>query len=570
MAGQVHFELFVRKTPPAPWALQMATEDRGQALSVADDLLADGRACAVRVCKETLDPETMEFQSVTILTKGAPEQKMQSKVRDAAAQPPCNNVHDLYTAHARETIGRALDDWLARNGVTAFELMHRPDLVERLEASGVEFQHALQKVAIPESQATGQPVHDIIRAYQKLTQAAMERVIAAGRKGRFPDLGKQPVADVARRLVGDPDRAFLMGGAICAAMAEVRGWSARLDRLMDLADQSPEEPAAHALLQVVIEQVLCEMFASRAAVADILGADLDPGGVMAALVSLSAPAEVKAVARMDAHVARMIPPVEGPAARLGARLAAGEYKLLAAFLARRVLRELMGPRRLRPTDASGEIDILRALAMTLTASAGRLLTLEEVQAAFVERSKSIVTADFVQAYLGSGTPALREAEALLRLCENVTGAAAKRAAARWMSAAVTALRFEKELRAAPETAAQKLAILALLQRSVRAAGLTETAEREITLALGAVGGLVEADARLAVSLARAPAPVPQKLALLLKLAAGDAAPLGPAADRAKAEALRLMRDQATRDVLSAAPGEFATLKPLMQAAGLAA
>ena len=60
-----------------------------------------------------------------------------------------------------------------------------------------------------------------------------------------------------------------------------------------------------------------------------------------------------------------------------------------------VLRELMGPRRLRPADAPGEIDILRTLAMSLTATAGRLLTLEEVQTAFTERSKSLVTADFV-------------------------------------------------------------------------------------------------------------------------------------------------------------------------------
>jgi hypothetical protein len=36
--------------------------------------------------------------------------------------------------------------------------------------------------------------------------------------------------------------------------------------------------------------------------------------------------------------------------------------------------------------------------MSLTATAGRLLTMEEVQNAFIERSKSLVTADFVAAY----------------------------------------------------------------------------------------------------------------------------------------------------------------------------
>ena len=38
----------------------------------------------------------------------------------------------------------------------------------------------MQKVAIPESQNTGQTAHDLIRHYQKLVEQAMERVIAAG------------------------------------------------------------------------------------------------------------------------------------------------------------------------------------------------------------------------------------------------------------------------------------------------------------------------------------------------------------------------------------------------------
>ncbi|MFX8887359.1 hypothetical protein ABTM83_20160, partial [Acinetobacter baumannii] len=81
-----------------------------------------------------------------------------------------------------------------------------------------------------------------------------------------------------------------------------------------------------------------------------------------------------------------------------------------------------GPRRLRPSDPDGEIDILRALAMALTASAPKLLPLEDVQAAFVERSKALVGSDFVSAYLAGRPTAVAEVEALIRLAENVTGA----------------------------------------------------------------------------------------------------------------------------------------------------
>ena len=572
MAGPVHYEVYVRKTAPAPWSLQMATEDRAHAVQTAEDMLADDRAAAVRVTKETLDPDTMEFSSLTVLTRGAPEVQRKRLVSEDQAGPRCTGTQDLYTPQARETIGRVLEDWLGRNGATAFELLHRPDLAEKLEASGVELQHAIQKIAVPESQDVGQPVHDLVRHYQKLSDQTVERVIAAGRRGLFPDLEDCSIADLAHRMVGRPDRAFIMGGVVCGALKGVRGGRARLDRLMDLVERAPIEGPPRAMVTVPVEQLLCEILAARTSLADILGPSLDQGASLAAVVRMAAPREIHALIAQDPRLALQVPAVDGPAARLGARLETGEFPLLTAALARMVLRELMSPRRLRPNDASGEIDILRTLATALTVTAGRLLTLEEVQTAFNERSKAIVTADFVAAYVKACTTVLCEAEALTRLCENVTGAANKRSAARWLSACVSSLRFESEMRApsTTQTAAQKLGVLAGLQRAVRGCGLSERDNAEIAAAIGAVGGAVEAESKIVAQLVRSPAPLLQRLSVLLRLAAGETAPLGPAADRAKAEAVRLFRAPESRAVLSAAPETLAPLKGLMRAAGLAA
>jgi hypothetical protein len=570
MAGPVHYEIYIRKTAPAPWSLMLATEERKQAIDMAEDALRDKHAVAVRVTKETLDPDTMEFNSVTVLTRGVPEAPKKRPVPAEDDLPRCNGAQDLYAPHARELIGRVLEDWLIRNGTTAFELLHRPDLVEQLEASGVEVQHAIQKVAIPESQATGQASHELIRHYQRLVEQAMERVVVAGRDGTFPDLANRSLADVAHRLAGSPDRSFVMGGVIAGALIGVRGARPRLDRLMDMADRAPMEGPPRALVMVAIEQILCELLAARTSLAEILGPALDQGGALAALVRMFAPREIEALIRHDPRMALHVPAIDGAAARLGARLEAGEFPMLAAALARMVLRELMGPRRLRPSDAPGEIDILRTLAMSLTATAGRLLTQEEVQTAFTERSKSLITADFVQAYVAPCETVLCEAEQLTRLCENVTGVANKRSAARWLAACVTSLRFESEMRASGLTAARRLQVLAQLSRSVTAAALSEHDTEQIMGAIGHVGGVVEAEARLTVQLARASAPLPQKLSALLRLAAGETAPPGPAADRAKAEAVKLFRAPDTRATLSAAPESIAPLKGLMRAAGLAA
>ena len=73
MAGPIHYEVYIRRTAPSSWTLEIATEHRGHAIDTAEDLLRDGYAAAVRVTKETLDPDTMEFNSLTLMTKGVPE-----------------------------------------------------------------------------------------------------------------------------------------------------------------------------------------------------------------------------------------------------------------------------------------------------------------------------------------------------------------------------------------------------------------------------------------------------------------------------------------------------------------
>ena len=49
---------------------------------------------------------------------------------------PCFKPDDLYSYHARATITRLLTEFLARNKITITELIHRADLLEKLEATG--------------------------------------------------------------------------------------------------------------------------------------------------------------------------------------------------------------------------------------------------------------------------------------------------------------------------------------------------------------------------------------------------------------------------------------------------
>lgn len=567
---QTHYELFIRKQPASPWVLQLATEERAKCLAVAEELMSGGRIAAVRVTKEVLDPDTREYSSATILSKGEVAiAKPQKKMAEEFA-PLCVSPTDLYTVHARDRIGRLLDGWLKRKRVTVFELLHRPDLAEQLDASGMEIQHAIQRLAVPESQARGVSVHEIIRAFQSLIDRSVERLTRDGRKKVFPQIKPGHFPQTVSHCLAASESAYLLGGAVAAFLAPAKDWKVKIGLLLDLVDAAPDEPKALALSIHVLEQPLQEILGGQAALGEILGPDIDLGGSLAVFTRLAADKEATLLSEMDPMVRRLIPPVSGELERLATALQRDVLASVRAALGKRILRELNSPKRLRPHDAEGEIAILRALAMCLTASGGGLISAEEVQEAFVARSRSLVNSVFVDAYLAGRASVMDEAVALVKLADNVVGGANKREAARWITATVSALKFERELREGPGSPNEKLHLLANLQKTLSKAGMLAEDQASAFARIGEIGGLVESDMNVAVQLARSSMPLLQKIRTLLRMAAGETAPLGPAADKAKAEALKLLRTPDFRNEIAASPQSLPSMRSLLTQAGLAA
>jgi hypothetical protein len=564
---QIHFEVFARRAGGGGFNLELATEDREKALGAAEEMLQGPRVVAVKVTKEIRDPETGEFKSVTILKKGD-EGLPKVKVHVEEPAPPCVSPQDFYNIHARDRIGRLLEGWLARYRATPFELLHRPDLIERLEASGNELQHAVQKIAVPESQARGIRVHEVIRHFQQLIQRAIDRVLTDHQRGAFPDFRAEGFAAACQRLAEEPERGYLLGAGVAGYIAPAASWNEKVDLLLDLADQAPSAGAGRRLAFSVIEPPLSEILRTRVGLAELLGKDLDLGGQIAGLTRLVATDAVAALARADASIGRQIPPLQNPAKRLAGWMDDPHFEVVSLALFRRILTELSSPRRLRPSDPRGEIDLLRALAMALTAASGPFLQLEEVREAFIERSRMMVASDFVTAYLAEPRPPMQEALDLVWLLENVTGGANKRQAMRWLMTVITSLKFESALGGPSDTAAAKfvkLAELADLHRQLGRSGVDVGGLKEVLDRIGDIGGRIEAEAKLTAALGRSSGPLTQRLSALVKMAAGDTAPPGPASDRARTEVLRLMRQPEALTELAKAPDALAHVRNFMQA-----
>lgn len=564
----VHYEVFIRKNPTSRWVLEIATDQPHIALATAEELVKEGKVAAAMVTKETFDQEDRVFHSETLFKETTPDAKRKPQAMEW--DPMCNSPADLYAERGRERIGGLVEAWLARKQVTCFELLHSAELVEQFEAASTEMQHAVQKFAVAEVQIRGGLTHDIIRRIQRLLDTATNRLIQADKRSAFPAIDAGNFADATEALVGDPEAVFLLGGAVAQALTLARDWREKVQRLLDLLDGAPVEGPARKLALAVLDQPLSEIILSKAGLSGIVGDCEDLAGDLSALTRLISMDAVATVAVHEPSILKVMPPLSAEAARLAERLKDDDLKGVRAAAARRVLNDLHSHKRLRPSDPAGEIEALRALVLSLTAAAGALLPEEDVVAALAARSRTLLSSDFLEVYLGEGRLAQEETRALLWLAQNVVGAANKRRAARLLQGSIFSLKFETEMLDDPSAPSMRLQTLANLQREAVRCGLVREDAKAINDRLGQLGGRVEARSQLVAQLVKAQVPAVRKLSVLLRVASGETAPLGPAADRAREEALKLVRDEAVRGELASDPAQMSAVRDLIKNAGLAA
>lgn len=143
MGREIHYEVFRRVGARGGWTLHEVVSSREGAVAMAQELMASEKATGVKVVKETYNDETGDFLTLKIFEEGHNQMKIAPAQEDAPHALPCFKPDDLYSYHARTTMGRLLIDFLARNKITITELIHRADMLEKLEATGTLYQHAI-------------------------------------------------------------------------------------------------------------------------------------------------------------------------------------------------------------------------------------------------------------------------------------------------------------------------------------------------------------------------------------------------------------------------------------------
>jgi len=109
--SQVQFEIFRQHRGSGGWSLVEALESRDAAFARAKRLLQEGRATAVRLVKESFDPATGAYVSLTLFEDGRVNaKKKNTKIDELKDLPVCATVDDLYMYDARAAIARTIGE----------------------------------------------------------------------------------------------------------------------------------------------------------------------------------------------------------------------------------------------------------------------------------------------------------------------------------------------------------------------------------------------------------------------------------------------------------------------------
>jgi hypothetical protein len=515
--SEVHFEIYRQQQGAGSWSLVESLENRDQALERARRMLSEGRATAAKVVKESFDPKTGGYVSLTLFEEGRVNtKKKNTKIDELDDLPACDTADDLYSESSRALIARTLGEWLAHNKLTVTELLHSASALQKLDSQGMTLQHAVQKIAVARAFDSEKPVTQFIRQLNELCSAGIRRVYKDDKSGLFDGGAAGTFRALVETIANKPDAAYRLNGVIAKNLKPATTWDAKLVLLLALMTELPDDDGPKHLLLTAIDSLVSEILATPAALADLLGPNPDLGHALLALSALF----------LGEESAERLP---------SANVLAGYFKrdMLSearATTAARLLSELRSMKRLCPQSWDKELTLLRRLANTLARASGKYLLHEDVIETFTERSRRFVAHEPLFQYLQDARSVDEKVGRLLAAETKIVGAESKRELATFILPLISLHAFEEQLGAG---VLAKLKRVAELQNRVLRSGFQDVQKNQLVSALDAVAKTIEECAKLFSSIETRFADPVERAQALLKLASAGALAMGEVQTKAR-------------------------------------
>lgn len=526
MSRAIHFEIFVRRGKGGWSLLEARAGDRQDAIKFAKAQLGQGGVVAVRVTKETLDEESGTYSSVTVLEDGEPEKKV--KAKQEAPKLPCFKPQDLFSHHSRGVISRVLKSTLDEWQLIPMELIHRADMLEKLEARSTVLQGAVQQVAVAQAADAPGSLHEVFRQLMDLALKAMDMVIADERKGRLKAFSRASLTEFWSGRAPSADSGYHLAAAIAKHLKGADGWGGKIRLVLQLSNDLPEEEEKRKVSLETIDAFVAEMIRSPASIADLLGPRADLGAALHSLASLFLGKE---------EADRRPPQLE----LLAQKMADGSLNRTRGALAERILAEIRSPKRFHPESFERELETMRHLAQQLVLGVCPHLQLEAVTDAFATRSKRLVAQDQIEAHLETISGPEQRLACLVSLGENVVGPQAKRTVAGLIRAQLASPKTEAHFAAEATPVLARLRRIAELQGAVRKGHFEAADAREILKSLDLLGMRIAERAGFFKQIEQRQSTSADKALGLLRLVAKGMLPEGECDTRARVMALGALK-----------------------------
>lgn len=245
----VHYEVLgLRGTS---WTIISVVDDQNEAIGVANASRANYRA--VKVMRERFDAGSNTYRSGQVYFSGAKPRP--SKYDSDAPAEICWKVEDFYSYEGRRSISRLLRSELLQWGITATELIHSLEYVERLQDHGTALQRAVQQTAIAQVRETGQDVqHRIKQIYELIDRGTtlLRRDQRTLEQFRIENDDLDPLIAAIKET---ESRTYLLNVALVAYLVDATSYGEKMSRVMGLVKH--EHPAwVHEVADTFVGELL--------------------------------------------------------------------------------------------------------------------------------------------------------------------------------------------------------------------------------------------------------------------------------------------------------------------------
>jgi hypothetical protein len=525
------FEIFVKKNKKSGWTLLEATPDRQAALNTAKAIEKKNPQGSVRVSKETWVAEKGGFNSVAIHTSG-PDPFDDGSSKKTEASIPCVTPDDLIGAAARDTIRRVLKPWFERKAVVPLELMHRADLVDDLEDADTTLQHAVQKVAIARSQNSEASVQQYMQLLNKLVESSISQIRKEAKSGRALPKADS-FADQAATIFAEGAPEKRLRKAIAERLSEKRDFGAKLDVLIALLDDLPENAETRAQAVKIVDGFIAESLSFEGGKAALLGKTDNLGQAVERLTGIYEGKPKCADLEYAPGVAR----------QLSSAMSKHDLPCSQDETACHILDALRAPKRFRPKSVLEEVELSRKLAMRLIVISGDRLHPESLVEAFTYRSARLLSPEAIGDVLKGSKDIVEDLNRLYQMEDNLVGESNKSKLSGYVRAQLKTHRAELYFVRGEGSPLARLSQLTALQARCDKSTFSAEDKSELAIEFDQLGLQILDETKILIRIAKSAQPPLDRAAGLLKLVAEGVLPRGRCSEDAKAHALRLFSSE---------------------------